>query len=116
MTRLARVLVFALIAVFAAWSAAHVANATTMALEMATVEGDGMDMAGCDACDSEEMGDQASLACDVTCVSPVLVDLATTSQAFTSAPTASHAIKPLSDLAGRSYPPEPHPPRSVLLI
>ena len=116
MTRLARVFVVALIAVFAAWSVAHVASATTMTLEMAAADGEAMDMADCDACTSGELGDEASLACDVVCVSPALADLATTSQAFAPAPVASQATWPVHEVDGRTHPPDPYPPRSVLLI
>lgn len=115
MTRFARVLVLALIAVFAAWSSAHVANATTMALEMAAVDGDAMDMADCDACESGEMGDQASLACNMACVSPVLAVLVT-GQTLTPAPVGSHTGWATCTFPGQTYPPDPYPPRAVLLI
>lgn len=115
MARFARFLVVALLAVFAAWSSASVSNATTMALEMAASDGMATDMADCEACGSEEMGDAASLVCDVACVSPILADLVT-SQSFTSAPVASHAMWFVRSFDGRAYPPDPHPPRSVLPI
>lgn len=119
MSWFARVFVMALIAVFAAWTAAHVASATTMSLEMVAVtpaDGEVMDMADCDACGSGEMSEQATLGCDIACVSPVLADLAT-SQAVWSAPMASlHSARPVYDFAGRTYSPDPHPPRAVLLI
>lgn len=115
MARFARILVVALIAVFAAWSSAHVANATTMSLEMAAMDDGSMDMANCDACDPGEPGDQSSLSCDFACVSPVLANLVT-SQVFMSAPVAEHAVRLVYDFAGRTYPPDPHPPRAFLLI
>ena len=115
MIRFARILVVALIAVFAAWSVAQVANATTMALEMAAVDGEAMDMADCEGCDPGEMDDQASLACNILCVSPAFADLAT-SQASTSAPVPSQTGWAVYDFAGRTYPPDPFPPRSVFLI
>ena len=118
MSWFARVFVMALIAVFAAWTAAHVASATTMSLEMVAMtaaDGEVMDMADCEACGAGEMGEQASLACDIACVSPALADLGA-SQAFTSAPVSSQARWSVDDFAGRTYPPDPHPPRAVLLI
>lgn len=118
MARLARVLVVALITVFAVWTVAQVASATTMSLEMAamTVDEHGaMDMVDCEACASGQMGDQANLTCDLACVSPALADLVT-SQSFSSAPVASYAGWSVFDLAGRTYPPDPHPPRAFLLI
>lgn len=115
MARFARILVVALIAVFAAWSSAHIATATTMSLEMAAMDGKAMDMADCNACDPGELGDQSSLSCDFACVSPVLADLVT-SQVFTSSPMAEHVVRPVYDFAGRTYPPDPHPPRAFLLI
>lgn len=120
MVRLARLLVVALIAVFAAWSVAHVASATTMSMDMAAMDAaadGGVESADCDACGPAEAGDKVDLAsCSIACASPVLAELAAT-QGLALAPAfSSHAARPVRVLAGRAHSPDPFPPRSILLI
>lgn len=117
MVRLARVLIVALIVVFAAWSVVQVANATTMSLEMAamTADEDGaMDRAACDACGSDQMVQDASLSCSIACTSPAVVDLAD-SEISSLVQMSSEAPMAAGSLVGQTYPPDPFPPRSVLI-
>lgn len=118
-TRPGRALVVALIAVLTAWSALQVASATEMSLEMAALAPDSdavMNMADCPGCDSPETGNKANPLCELVCVAPVLADL-TSSQEFTPAPLeAAHHAGPICAHVGRTDPPDPYPPRPVLLI
>lgn len=115
MIRFARALVVALVAVFAAWSVAQVAIATTMTLEMAVADGQDMTMPACEGCGSGGTDDRAGLACDAACASPVLADLAAT-QGPNPVPMVPHPGWSAHDAAGWTCPPEPHPPRAPLPI
>lgn len=116
MTRLSGILVVALIALLVAWSVGQAAAAAAMSLEMPTADDRAMDMADCGGCPSDEAGDKAGPLCDLVCLSPILANL-TVSQEFATAPAVtSHAPRAVSVLVGRTSSPDPHPPRTALLI
>ena len=115
MTLLARLLVIALLAVFAASSVAQASAATTMAARMALAADHGMGMEDCQACGSGDAR-KADAICDLACVpAPALTALGwDQAPAFVS--TASHPAPAARDLAGWTGPPDPHPPRSLLPV
>lgn len=111
-------LVVALIAVFAAWSVAHVASAATMQLQMAAIaaEDHSMDMADCDGCDPGKLDGKDGSLCELVCLSPVVADLTVDQEVTASRVAVPHTAPPVHMPAGRTYPPDPLPPRSVLPI
>ena len=119
MTRLARILVVALIGMLAAWSIAQAASATTMSLEMGAMraaDSRAMDMAGCTGCDVHETSNKAAPHCHLVCVAPILADLTTSPMLILGVLIALYVAGPLTPLVGRTHSPDPHPPRSVLLV
>lgn len=119
MTRLARTLVVTLVAVLAIWSIVQSASTTTMSLEMAAMTAantDAMYMADCAGCDSSERGDEAALLCHLVCVAPILADLRASEALAPVLVVALPISRPVRRLASQVYPPDPYPPRSVLLV
>jgi hypothetical protein len=114
MFRLARILLVALLAVFAASGVVHAASATTMAVKMALADGDAMDMADCDGCGSGDAGNKSGPPCDMVCIAPFVATVnAETALAF---PMSATAVDWASrDFAGRTGPPDPYPPRNLSL-
>lgn len=114
MSRLARTLLVALLAVFAASVVVHAASATTMAVKMALADGGAMDMADCDGCGSGDAGDKSGPPCDIVCIAPFVATVnAETAPAFPMSATAVTWVS--RDFAGRTGPPDPYPPRTLIL-
>lgn len=111
MSRLARILVVALLAAFATSSVVHVASATTISVKLALADGGAMDMADCEGCGS---GDTGGAPCDMVCIAPFVANVsAETAPAF---PLSATAVTWVSrDFAGRTGPPDPYPPRTLIL-
>lgn len=104
----------ALLAVFAASVVVHAASATTMAVKMALADGGAMDMADCDGCGSGDAGDKSGPPCDMVCIAPFVATVnAEASPAFPMSATAVTWVS--RDFAGRTGPPDPYPPRSLIL-
>ena len=114
MSKFVRVLVVAFLAVFAAGSVVHATSLTTMAVKMALADSGPMDMADCAGCDSDGNGDKGGLACDLVCTAPFVADLGTGSTL--SGPVAVSTATPKGDydFVGRTGPPEPYPPRTLI--
>lgn len=114
MLNLARILVAALLAVFAAGSVVHATSATTMAVKMALADGATLDMSDCMGCDAEGSGDEGGQTCDLVCTAPFVADLGAGST--TGLPAAVSTVEPKSvyDFVGRTGPPDLHPPRSFI--
>ena len=116
MTQIARLLVVVLIAAFAVWSTVQPAGATTMAQEMGTIShhGDILDAARCDGCASRGMDSKDNVHCHSVCTSPILADLTDTLETKVES-RQLHVAVPVYDLVGRTYPPDPYPPRALLI-
>ncbi len=107
----ARILLIVLLAAFAAGTILESAAAAAMAAQMTLAKSGTMDGSGCDGCtdNGRNMPD-----CDFVCVAPVF--------AMSNAPgtpqpvaevTAADAMVP--GVAGRTGPPDPFPPRIIVL-
>jgi hypothetical protein len=107
MKRLARIVAFLVLAIFAAGTVAHAAATTGMSLRMAAAVAADTDMDGCDGC-GETNG--AQLICDQPCVQPVAALPAYGLVEAAFAPGSPRQPVP-RDLIGRTGPPERHPPR-----
>ncbi|ORE91769.1 hypothetical protein ATO13_19295 [Stappia sp. 22II-S9-Z10] len=109
-----RILVVALLAVFAAGSVAHVASTTTMAIKMAFADTGAIDMADCTGCDADDDGDDGVLVCNLVCSAPFVADLRTESAVNMLAVVSMAEPTGLSDFVGRTGPPDPYPPRTLM--
>jgi len=108
-----RIFMVALIAAFAVGTVAQAASSTTMSLKMALADGGAMDMADCQGCGSDGDGENEGLSCDIVCVSPLLANLGVEAHALqVSGPSLS--TRSFYHLAGRTSPPEPYPPRTLI--
>lgn len=110
MSRLVRILAVVFLAAFAAGTAAHSAIATDMSLKMSMATMDDGGMADCQDCPGDDA--QASV-CDQFCVTtltgicpPAVAELPHV------ADVASSPLAEPSD--GRTGPPDPYPPRTIL--
>jgi len=111
MVRHLRVLMILMLAAFAAGTVAHAASAVAMDAKMALGAVDSADMGGCEGC-SDSDGDMPP--CDNVCVSPVLA-VVPSAQAALPGITAAATGLVADSRAGPAGPPEPYPPRSLLL-
>lgn len=119
MAKLMRAFVAFLIALVAAWSVAQAAGSATMSHDMAGMmvhDEHPAETAHCQGCDSSGTSDEVGTLCQIACVSPALADL-TASVAPTAWVLVSplHVSFPTANLHGRSDPPDPFPPRVLLL-
>jgi hypothetical protein len=113
MDRLARIFAIVLLAVFAAGTVAHAANVTSMSLAMSpTAMADG-DMGDCDGCPPGDDG-KASL-CGQICLAPFAAILVAAGLEL-PVMTADIAASPAEEIAGRTGPPDPAPPRTIVLL
>jgi len=113
MVKLVRICMFALLTAFAVGSVAHVTSATAMSLKMALADGGAMDMADCQGCGSDNEGDDGGLGCDMVCVAPILANLSPEGS-IPAVTGISPSARAFYDLAGRTGPPEPYPPRTLI--
>ena len=113
MTRFVTIFVFAALTAFAGGSVANVTSATTMSLKMALADGGAMDMADCQGCGSDSGDNNGGIDCDMVCVAPILANL----NLEVSVPAVigiSPSASAFYDLVGRTGPPEPYPPRTLI--
>lgn len=113
MTRIVRLLVLTMAVLLASWSVAQAAGSTAMALDMASTGHHGGTV-HCEGCDDHGATDsKANVQCHSICVAPVLADL---TDALETRPDLreSHDAASISPLTGRTDPPEPYPPRTLL--
>lgn len=113
MQKFARILVIAVLAAFAAGSVVHVASATTMSVKMALSDTGAMDMADCEGCGSSGGDGDGGLTCDIVCLAPLLANLSPDGVLAVS-PGASPTSPAFYDFVGRTGPPEPYPPRTLI--
>lgn len=111
MKPVARILIVAMLAVFAAATTVHAASTAAMDLKMSMAAASGMDMDGCDGCGDDGDG---KMACDPVCVTPLL---AVTSQdaALRDAAPGIFGKVVAEGIRGQTGPPDPYPPRSYIL-
>lgn len=114
MSKFVRILVVALLAVFAVGSVVHATSTTTMAVKMATANGGPMDMADCTGCDADGNGDESGLACDLVCTAPFVADLGAGTALGVPVGESTAALKGVYDFVGRTGPPVPYPPRTLI--
>lgn len=114
MRRLARILVIASLAAFVASGFALATSATAMSIEMALADEGAMDMADDQDCDSGAAGHMTGADCHFACNSLLLYHLGEQA-ALSPPPTASFDLCGPPGFAGRTCPPDPHPPRSSIL-
>jgi len=108
-----RIFMIMLITAFAVGTVAHAASNTTMSLQMALADSGAMDMADCQGCGSDGDGENEGLSCNMVCVSSLLASLGVEAHALqVSGPSLS--TRSFYDLAGRTGPPEPYPPRTLI--
>ena len=114
MPSFARILVVALLALFAAGLVVNATSTATMAVKMALADIDHRDMADCTGCDAGGNGYQGGLACDLACTAPFVADLGT--ESTLSAPAAVSTVTSTGDydFVGRTGAPEPYPPRTLI--
>lgn len=84
-----------------------------MSIKMALADGGTMDMADCKGCGSGNEGDDGGLDCDMVCVAPFLANLSPEGSSPIVTGTCPSSCG-FYDLAGRTGPPEPHPPRTFI--
>jgi hypothetical protein len=112
MDRLARIFAIVLLAVFAAGTIAHGASTTRMSLAMSHGTMAGGDMGDCDGCPPGDDG-KASL-CGQVCLAPFAAIPAAVSIELPLV-RAGIAVSPLKEIVGRTGPPDPSPPRTIIL-
>lgn len=106
-----RTLALILLAAFAAGTIAHAAGATTMAVNMALTASGAMNMGDCERCVSDGGDKKNAATCDIACVFP-FSGTVSPEQAVHSQTAATASAFGLFDVAGRTGPPDPYPPRS----
>lgn len=113
MLNLTRIILFSLLAVFAASSAVNAAGANSMSLKMAIAGQGAMDMADCDGCGTGDRNDSSGLHCQTYCLSAHVANLSQDSS-FSVALEAFSYFAELYDLMGQTSPPDPYPPKILI--
>ena len=108
-----RISIIALVAAFAAGITIRVADASAMALHIATAAGGDVNMGGCKNCPDDGHGDSGSGCADI-CAMPAMLAPDVTEIVFL---IVAHEPASFADrtVIGRTRPPEPHPPQSIIL-
>lgn len=111
MTTIHRLLLIAVLATYVAGLGVLAVGAPAMAGDM--VMGEAGEMGDCQGCDPAG-GDDPALACDIPCLTPLMATLAP--DAALSVPLSEQAVGAAGcSFASRTGPPDPSPPRSILL-
>jgi hypothetical protein len=111
MTLWVRSLAILLLAAFTVGTVMHTAGAATMSVKMTLAAIDGADMGDCQDC-PDGNGDTPS--CDNACVSPILAVVPSGQPSLPGAETTTKSPV-LQSVTGRTGPPDPYPPRSIIL-
>jgi hypothetical protein len=98
-----------LVAVLALGAFAHAVSMTTMTIGMAHVEAGGMSTDDCDDCGSDDAG----ATCDTVC-GPNFVATAVAMQAQQSPIAGRETAGHVGAVVGRTGPPDPYPPRTLI--
>jgi hypothetical protein len=112
MDRLARIFVIVLLSVFAAGTSVRGASATSMSLAMSHDAMAGGDMGDCDGCPPGDDG-KAPL-CSQLCLAPFAA-LPAAAGVELSIEAAETVTSPLKAMVGHTAPPDPSPPRTIIL-
>jgi len=110
MVRFHRLCVTLLLAAFIAGSLVHAVSATPMAVKMA-LGGGAMDMADCDSCGSGDADSEP--VCETACITPLAAVACGRDEVFVDKRGPS-TVYLAGEIDGRSGPPDPHPPRSLV--
>lgn len=111
MAKHVRILTILILAVFAAGSVVHAGNAASMNAKMALVAVDGGDMGDCQ--DWPDGGDDMQ-PCDNLCISHILAVVPSGQAGLPEVEATTESFVP-RDVAGRTGPPDPYPPRTIIL-
>ncbi|MBE0704233.1 MAG: hypothetical protein IH582_13880 [Afipia sp.] len=106
-----RIFMIVMLAAFAAGTVVHTANAATMSAKMTLAVIYGADMGDCQDCSD---GNDNSLKCDNVCISPILAVVPSGQPSLPGAETITESPV-LQSVIGRTGPPDPYPPRSIIL-
>lgn len=106
-----RILMIVILAAFAAGTVVHAASAAVMTVKMALADSGSMDGADCDGCSGD---DEGAPSCDGICVAPLLA-MANPGAALHVDIDAQTRGAAMHDAVGRTGPPDPSPPRSIVL-
>jgi len=96
-------------------TALYASSSAAMDLKMAVTSVSGMEMPDCDGCDAGGGSDPAA-ACDSPCVPPAFTAMAVDPPTLPSMGRGERRSCADPRLAGRTGPPDHHPPRSSVLI
>lgn len=107
----ARIFVALLVLAFAAGSVMQVAQATDITIKMSEMAPSAGAMADCDGC-GDDGKDETT--CSPDCVAPAMAVFAASKVLVRSAKDRV-TFPPANVLVGRSGPPDPHPPRTLVL-
>lgn len=111
MARYVHIFMIVVLAAFAAGTITHAVNAATMSMKMTLAAIDGADMGDCKDCPDSKGGVQP---CDNACVSPILAVVPSSQPSLPGAETSTQSLV-LQSVAGRTGPPDPYPPRTIIL-
>lgn len=114
MKGLAHFLAAVLVALFAAGSVVHTVGAAVTDLKMAVAAADGMNMPDCEGCGTGGGDDPASI-CDIPCITPALAALDVAAAIPRPISVAAQSVPTDHSLTGRTGPPDPYPPRPLVL-
>ncbi|WP_339834313.1 hypothetical protein [uncultured Parvibaculum sp.] len=110
----ARLILVAVLAVFAVSSVAHAAGSADMAAAMIASGDAAMPMSDCDACDDTGAGEMG-LACDLVCgAGSFAAVVAPQAYGIVSSPREALGPAVTQDFCGLSSPPAKHPPRTLI--
>lgn len=111
MLTLRRLLFIAVLATYVAGLGVSAAGATAMAGAMAM--GVAGEMGDCQGCDPAG-GDEPASACDIPCLTPMVATLVPEVALWAPPPMQASDVAGFS-FGGRTSPPDPSPPRSLIL-
>lgn len=111
MANYVRIFMIVMLAAFAAGTVTHAASAVSMTMKMTLAAIDGADMGDCKDCPGGK-GDVQP--CDKACLSPILGVVPSGQPSLPDAETTTESLV-LQNVAGRTGPPDPYPPRSIIL-
>ena len=100
-----------MIVVLAAFAAGTITHAATMSMKMTLAAIDGAGMGDCKDCPGSK-GDVQP--CDNACLSPILGVVPSGQPSLPGAETTTESLV-LQSVVGRTGPPDPYPPRSIIL-
>jgi len=113
MSSVAHKIIFALLVFCTVVWVTQVAGATAMSLTMALADSGAIDMPDCDGCDPGADDDKSGIGCEFVCTAPLLAGLGQ-ENTLEVPPTVLVTVPGISTRNGRTGPPDPYPPRSLI--